>query len=109
MSKKEEVVHQREEAAAEKQKKAAFALDDPVVVDGKTGTVVEVVAHDEAWLAGHPQLYSVCLTPWERIEGKDVNGKLQVRYRNPANPDEVRDHEADTLGAIPEHALKRGT
>ncbi len=105
---KEEAAAKKEEAAALKAAKPKFALGDVVTVGGKKGTVVEVGVHDKGWLATCDQQYSVRLEPWTREEVKDVSGNPQVRYRNPENPDEVRDHEADTLGAVPESALERG-
>lgn len=87
--------------------KPKFKVGDKVTVNGSVGKVCEVVAHDSHWLdSGEPQMYSVQLDPWTREEFADVNGNMQVRYVNPADPKEKRGHEADTLGGIPEAAIQ---
>lgn len=77
---------------------AQFDIGDAVTVkDHGKGTVVEVAMHDDHhFVAGHEQMYGVRLTPWVK-EGN--------RFKNPATG-ELRDHEADTLGCVPESQIK---
>ncbi len=86
---------------------AKFKVDDRVRVSDGVGTVIEVGVHDEHWFAaGQPQLYSVRLDPWTPfVVGKDGEGKDVVQYRDPKTG-AVRGHEADTLGGVPEAALR---
>ena len=63
-----------------------FDVGDAVHCRGYRGVITEVVGR------GDDRLFSVRLDPW--LKGADG------RYYNPENPDEVRDHEADTLGMV---------
>ena len=79
---------------------AKFKVGDKVTVDGQAGEITEVAVHDTAYLkSGLDQLYTVKLTAWEKCEVKDV-----VKFKGPEG--ELRDHECDTLGAVPESSLK---
>lgn len=92
--------------------KTKFAEGDRVKLsDGHFGTVVEVPVLDPRWLEDNEQFYSVRLDPWVCEPFLDVNGNRALRYRHPEDagkPHEearYRDHEADTLGCVPEGQL----
>lgn len=92
-----------------------FKVGDKVRVGGEAGEVIEVVRHDEHWFAaGHPQMYSVRLRAWKRATIKDRNGEDVVTYYHPDGASDEkgrmrwRDHEADTLGCVPEAAINLG-
>ena len=87
-----------------------YKLGDKVKLGGQPGEVVTASAHQETLPDGSKSfLYGVRLQPWPKVvktylaaDGEELN---KTFYEHPVTK-ERRDHEADSLGCIPEKALE---